>query len=97
MKYITTDKSRELRAGIILKQSSHDGKYYSPDGFTSYSGHQKNVLLELEEIKELQEPEFTKDDMIDFAKHIDENEFDFPEVNESYMKILINWLKQRNK
>lgn len=66
MKYLTTYDHPELKQGIEISQAQ-DGIYYSQAGFAQFTEHQIKAMLESGKIKEVQEPEFTKDDMYDFG------------------------------
>ena len=93
MKYITTDKHPELKEGIEIKFSEHDGNYWSKLGFAKFSKHQFKDMLSMGYFKELQEPKWTDDDMIDFA-------FWVLGEQDNYEKETIkldDWLKQINK
>ena len=90
MKYITTDKHPELKEGVIIDDKKLKLGVICLHLFSDYD-------LELWEhdglIKELQEPEFTKDDMIEFA-------FWVLGEQDNYEKETIkldDWLKQINK
>ena len=71
-KYITTDKHPEFKEGIKIVQTS--GKIEKEEMFRDLSGlwnAAKYIIdnaLEKGYIKEVQEPEFTRDDMIGFGK-----------------------------
>ena len=60
MKYITTDKHPELKEGRII--DADYPAYFIVDGNRIFKDDIKDGF-----IKELQEPEFTKDDMMNFA------------------------------
>ena len=62
MKYLTTYDHPELKQGIEISQAQ-DGIYYSQAGFAQFTEHQIKAMLESGKIKEVQEKEFTKDDM----------------------------------
>lgn len=82
-KFITTDKHPELKEGLNIIPTCHN------DQITEYCIEIKldkvgnrvidvmvreiDYLLAKGYIKELQEPEFTKDDMIDFALYHSDN------------------------
>jgi hypothetical protein len=67
MKYITTDKHPELKKGIVFQKRLQNRNYYSPTGFVAIESEDIIASVSNGFIKELQEPEFTKDDMIDFV------------------------------
>ena len=98
-KYITTDKHPELKKGIIFNHEDERSSYclHSCDESENIyiEQHVKNGLAN-GYIKELQEPEFTKDDMIDFCiwytEQINsEKAHCFPDNN------VKAWLKDRSK
>jgi len=62
-KYITTDKHPELKEGCLIQYLTHDNAWYTVSGFFCYEGEQLNYAVKNGYIKELQEKEFTKDDM----------------------------------
>ena len=69
-KYIVTDKHPELKEGVIFEQSlSRPDMYVSakPNDTTYIPDFDTVMLLEKGFICEVQEPEFTRDDMIAFA------------------------------
>ena len=74
-KYITTDKHPELKEGLILKsETGQPSCLYTCDGM--YIENDIKLGLKKGYIKEVQEPEFTRGDMIDFwnfAKDHDES------------------------
>ena len=93
MKYITTDKHPELKCGIILECISNlNGLYRSKDGWSAmYIG---KVELSKGYIKELQEPEFTKDDMLQFCGYLHDK---LPTHSKTPKDLFNDWLKQRSK
>ena len=86
-KYITTDKHPELKEGIILKWGSDQpAGLYSQNGM--YIESPIDSGLENGYIKEVQYPEFTKDEMIDFGEHM--------QGQDAYAcDCLAFWIKQR--
>ena len=95
-KYITTDKQSILRKGIEIEFAS--GLYYAitDKGDVSFKPFEVDNMLDDGEIKELQQLEFTKDDMIDFARFAKDRK----EMNQNYLtwdSEFNEWLKQRNE
>lgn len=94
MKYITTDTHPELKEGIEIKYWENDSTWRTATtGLFRLTELQKDAELREGYIKELQEPEFTKDDMIEFA-------FWALSEQDNYEKETIkldDWLNQRNK
>jgi len=96
MKYLTTDKHPELKEGIeVIKHTISllgATEYKTSEGYGIFTIPEFKHDLDKGYIKELQEPEFTKDDMIDFANDFISNYkvMDGKEQLEIY-------LKQRNK
>ena len=109
MKYITTDKHPELKEGIeilpiIEGEENIISEYVITIKFNIHGNMIPISLIamgQLEEfgyIKELQEPEFTKDDVkimsCEFAIYIVRYCTD---RDETYPKLYDEWLKQRNR
>ena len=92
-KYITTDKHPELKEGIQFKTSgSRKDMLVSYKNQTVYiAKFDIDELIEDNFLKELQEPEFTRDDMLWFARWYSSTEFD-----ESGVDIVNEW-KENNK
>ena len=89
MKYITTDKHPELKEGIMLEYSTHGQQYYTGSNMYHATHHQVKALLEKGYIKEVEEKEFTKSDMISLAGYISNN------CNSDDHELLFyNWLKE---
>ena len=65
-KYITTDKHPELKENMILEHSIHGNQHYTPSNMYHATDQQIVVMVEKGFIKEAEQPEFTKSDMIDF-------------------------------
>ena len=96
MKYITTDKHPELKGGLILEFAENKScLLLNYTGFYLEVGI--NETLEKGYIKELQEKEFTEDDMIDFVHWAVRN------YSEPYYNIIMarsdfnKWKKQNYK
>ena len=93
MKYITTSKNPIFKEGINFESEGHSFisiRFNSGDTKDFEISH----LLKHGYIKEVQEPEFTKDDMIEFVKYL----YDYYDQS-SGMEYLNgqfnNWLNQR--
>ena len=86
MKYITTDKHSELKKGLIF-----EAEY--PAYFVVW--HNRDIETDLKHgyIKEVQEKEFTRGDMIAFTYWCVSNGYDTSPNR--YKGFLDNWLKQR--
>ena len=72
MKYITTYKNSLFKDGLIIKQYS-ECKHWHAEGLFSaieFTEAQISVLLDLEIIKEVEEKEFTKSDIVDFGRFL---------------------------
>lgn len=68
MKFETTDTHPELKEGLTMRYTSYDDRWsVEPSNLYSCTDIQKDGLLEDGYIKEVQEKEFTKDDMMDFG------------------------------
>ena len=94
MKYITTDKHPELKEGITIHETS-EGDYISFLGFAKFSKVQNDHQLGVGHIKEVEEKEFTKSDVIDFGLNL-------PllygnSIEEDINGFYNDWLKQRDK
>ena len=73
MKYITTDKHPELKEGIKFKECTgvdNYVKYSSKRRFYFLSHNQLQAEISKGYIKEVEEKEFTKSDMIEFSIHV---------------------------
>ena len=68
MKYITTDKHPDLKEGVIFRRSLSRNDMYVSDvlEMTYFPSFDFDILLEKGYIKEVEEKEFTKSDMIGF-------------------------------
>jgi len=86
-KYITTSKNPIFKEGIKFESESHSYiTIFQEDIEISH-------LLKHGYIKEVQDPEFTKDDMVSFARWYSNH----GTFEESGIEILNIWLKQRDK
>ena len=66
-KYRVTEKHEYLKEGLILSNYIDSNRYYSPQsnyGVTSCSNYEIDMFKKDDWIKEIQEPEFTKDEVI---------------------------------
>lgn len=102
-KYITTDKHPELKEGLIFGKwlkTSMGVHFYSDEDNRESTLHSVETvpeLISLGYIKEVEEKEFTKSDMLSFAEY-------FGAVRDSQLNIEENvicefneWLKDREK
>ena len=91
MKYITTDKHPELKEGIIMHFESNGESWYSETRLYSYKLNQFEYAKEQGYIKEVEEKEFTKSEMIEFLIDV------YCDISiETGNELLNNWLTQRN-
>ena len=67
-KYITTDKHPELKEGVIFKEEGIN-MYFSNETRLFMSEFYSNLWASNNWIKEVQEPEYTRDDMIELIEH----------------------------
>ena len=88
MKYITTDKHPELKGGRII--DAEHSAYFVVD-------KNRPFITDIEKgyIKEVQEPEFTKNETIDFARHYAFNNTSDFISDESLEKEFNHWKKYR--
>lgn len=88
-KYKVTKNHPDLKKGVEIKKDNDN--YYIGDNSDNFLI--SDYIIELWEkekwIKRIQEPEFTKDDMIDFVKYYDYKSPDFE------LDIFNKWLKYR--
>ena len=95
MKYITTDTHPELKEGIEFEKSIDYNDFYQSElGWTFILDDHFNECIENGYIKELQEPEFTKDDMMQFCGYLHNK---LPTHSKTPKELLNDWLKQRSK
>jgi hypothetical protein len=91
MNYETTDIHPQMKAGQVIDQDN-DNYQFTLGGKTFFTGLQTIEAWESNGyIKEVEELEFTKSDMIDFLCNNSDK------CKEHASEILNNWLKQRNK
>jgi len=89
-KYITTDKHPELKEGIIFNGSML-GNCSALSHCRAYMNMEElHDSLQMGYIKELQEPEFTKDDMIRFATYFTTEKEYFLDIDID--EVFNNWL-----
>ena len=93
-KYITTDKHPELKEGVIIFKGLYS---YRTNFFLELRNEfDVDTWLEKGYIKELQEKEFTKDDMIEFAKFAKVRK-EMSQLHLTWDSEFNEWLKQRNE
>ena len=90
MKYITTDKHSTFKPGIIL-HTDVSGNLVDDSLYCIIYKGAIDTNIKYEHIKELQEPEFTKDDVLEFGQFYHSNFF--VGISQSFE----TWLKQRSK
>jgi len=92
-KYVTTEKNPTFKSGIEVKSTG--AKYYITidviNSATWFNNDSIKILLEKGYIKEVEPKEFTKSDMIVFAKYYKGN---YPMLGN--LNILDNWIKRKN-
>ena len=67
MKYKTTYDHPELKQGLEINWYEDDEKYYTSVGHWSATQSQMNYQLDQDFVTIVQEPEFTKDGVVDIA------------------------------
>ena len=87
-KYIVTDKHPELKEGVILSELDISDIYYLANSYEHYVEED----IEKGYIKELLEPEFTKDDMEGLLVFWDQEY-----LNTNYKGAIEEYLKQKDK
>lgn len=87
-KYRVTEKHEFIKEDTILERDLIGAVLKKWDHY--FSRYEKDTWLEDGWIEEIQEPEFTKEDMIDFYKFAINEKYDF------LIDIFENWLKRRN-
>ena len=92
-KYKTTKKHPCCKEGLIIR-SSCDNIWIEDNEYEFDYDYPIEMALEDGWIEEIKEPEFTKDDMINFVYHIKKR---FYENNIDVSESLELWLKQRDK
>ncbi len=90
-KYRVTEQHEYLKEGLILSNYTDDPYYYSPR--SNYGVHECTQteitkLLESGWIEKIQEPEFTKSDMIIFGTQCYNKRPDFININNEFEKYL---------
>jgi hypothetical protein len=94
-KYKTTDKHPFYKEGIIIEEKYSDEIWIHDIG--EIAPYDYNIAYALEKgwIEEIQEPEFTKNDMIDILEYVDY--CSATKFKLSYFEVMNNWLKQRDE
>ena len=86
MKYITTDKHPELNEGIILQENAaHDG--HLTEYYATYHKTDIEHMSEKGYIKEVEEKEYTKSDMINFGQYYGNHTQGLETAFNEYLKI----------
>lgn len=91
-KYITTKKHPELKEGLVFEQSILKEEKVSISFARIYMNTEElKQALEFGYIKEVEKPEFTKSDMIDFLWNNSNKHKDHAK------ELLNNWIEIKNK
>lgn len=94
-KYKTTKKHPELKTGVeFFKRYPEDEEYMSESDTLIMLTDDIEICLENGWIKEIEEKEFTKSDMIEFASYRIRTSLG---NTTSYNEFFEQWLKQRNE
>jgi hypothetical protein len=94
-KYKTTSKHPGYKEGLIIKLSSNDNSYLEDHDYDFYYDFPIDLALKKGWIEEIQEPEFTRNDMIEFAKYYQECRSKRYNITKEYSFEL--WLKQKKE
>ena len=90
-KYITTEKHPQIKSGFVFKTDSHGNLYLDDYPTIRIDAGYADMNIKSGYIKELQEPTWTDQDMIDFGIWAMKNDSGDDKLN------FMNWYNQRIK
>ena len=98
MKYKTTYDHPELKQGLEINWDENDEKYYTKHRFWSATPTQMDYQLDQDFVTIVQEPEFTKDGVVDIAcKAFDVYQQQECEEHLNFQEVITDLVNQRKK